>query len=108
MATQGVTDQPTTIELESRRDGHGPAALPPLERLEVLCDPGSIHVIRSVVRSARLGGKAQEGDGVVGASATIAGRPVFCFAEDGRCASFEEWPFWPEQPDHVPGREPPG
>ncbi len=84
MATEGVTDQPTTIELESRRDGHGPAALPPLERLEVLCDPGSIHVIRSVVRSARLGGKAQEGDGVVGASATIAGRPVFCFAEDGR------------------------
>jgi len=30
------------------------------------------------------------------------------FAGDGRCASFEEWPFWPEQPDHVPGREPPG
>jgi hypothetical protein len=28
------------------------------------------------------------------------------FAGDGRCASFEEWPFWPEQPDHAPGREP--
>ena len=30
------------------------------------------------------------------------------FAGDGRCTSFEEWPFWPEQPDHAPGREPPG
>jgi hypothetical protein len=29
------------------------------------------------------------------------------FAGDGRCASFEEWPFWPEQPDPIPGREPP-
>jgi hypothetical protein len=25
------------------------------------------------------------------------------FAADGRCASFEEWPFWPKQPDHAPG-----
>ena len=24
------------------------------------------------------------------------------FAGDGRCASFEEWPFWPEQPDPSP------
>jgi hypothetical protein len=23
---------------------------------------------------------------------------VIRFAEDGRCSSFEEWPFWPEQP----------
>ncbi len=23
---------------------------------------------------------------------------VLRFADDGRCASFEEWPFWPEQP----------
>ncbi len=27
------------------------------------------------------------------------------FAGDGRCASFEEWPFWPEQPDQAPGRQ---
>ena len=34
---------------------------------------------------------------------------VLRFADDGRCASFEEWPFWPEQPDHAPGRAgPPG
>jgi SnoaL-like domain len=24
---------------------------------------------------------------------------VMRFADDGRCASFEEWPFWPERPD---------
>jgi ketosteroid isomerase-like protein len=29
---------------------------------------------------------------------------VICFAEDGRCASFEEWPFWPGQPLAAPGR----
>jgi ketosteroid isomerase-like protein len=34
---------------------------------------------------------------------------VLRFADDGRCASFEEWPFWPEGPDHAPGRAgPPG
>ena len=27
------------------------------------------------------------------------------FAADGRCASFEEWPFWPVQPDHAAGRD---
>jgi ketosteroid isomerase-like protein len=25
------------------------------------------------------------------------------FAADGRCAAFEEWPFWPEQPYHATG-----
>jgi acetyl-CoA carboxylase carboxyltransferase component len=62
------------------------APLTPRERLELLCDDGSVHVIRSVVRSDRLGDKAREGDGVVGASGTIGGRPVFCFAEDGNFA----------------------
>jgi acetyl-CoA carboxylase carboxyltransferase component len=38
------------------------------------------------VKSGRLGEKAREGDGVVAASATVGGRPVFCFAEDGRFA----------------------
>jgi acetyl-CoA carboxylase carboxyltransferase component len=60
--------------------------LPPRERLEMLCDPGSVHVIRSVVKSGRLGDKAQDGDGVIAAWGTIAERPVFCFAEDGRFA----------------------
>ena len=66
------------------REDH--AGLTPLERLALLCDPGSVPVIRSVVRSYELGEKAKEGDGVVGASGTIAGRPIFCYAEDGRFA----------------------
>ncbi|HEX8074322.1 MAG TPA: carboxyl transferase domain-containing protein [Thermoleophilaceae bacterium] len=60
--------------------------LPPRERLEVLCDPDSVHVIRSVVKSDSLGDKAQDGDGVIAAWGSVAGRPVFCFAEDGRFA----------------------
>src|SRR3954451_6259042 len=83
---------------EARREGRTPALavaapagdahedLTPRERLEILCDPGSLHVIRSVVRSNALGEKAKEGDGVIGASGTIAGRPIFCYAQDGRFA----------------------
>jgi hypothetical protein len=26
---------------------------------------------------------------------------VMRFADDGRCSSFEEWPFWPERPSHA-------
>lgn len=57
--------------------------LSPLERLEALCDPGSIEVMRSRVVSGRLGGRAVAGDGVVGATATVDGRPIACYAEDG-------------------------
>ncbi|MFL5911863.1 MAG: acyl-CoA carboxylase subunit beta [Gaiellaceae bacterium] len=60
--------------------------LTPLKRLELVCDPGSLHIIRSAVRSPALGAKAKEGDGVVGASGSIGGRPVFCYAQDGRSA----------------------
>jgi acetyl-CoA carboxylase carboxyltransferase component len=54
------------------------------ERIELLCDPGSTHVIRSRVKSRRIGDRAQAGDGVVAASGEIAGRPVFCYAQDAR------------------------
>jgi acetyl-CoA carboxylase carboxyltransferase component len=57
--------------------------LSPIERLEALCDPGSIEVMRSRVVSGRLGGRAVAGDGVVGATATVDGRPIVCYAEDG-------------------------
>ena len=50
--------------------------LSPMERLEALCDPGSIDVVRSRVVSGRLGGRAIAGDGVIGATATVAGRPI--------------------------------
>jgi acetyl-CoA carboxylase carboxyltransferase component len=57
--------------------------LSPLERLEALCDPGSLQVLRSGVLSDRLGGRAIPGDGVVGGTGAVAGRPVACYAQDG-------------------------
>ena len=53
-----------------------------LQRLEALCDPGSIDLIRTGVRSAALGAKAVAGDGVLGATGQIDGRPVCVFAQD--------------------------
>jgi acetyl-CoA carboxylase carboxyltransferase component len=61
-----------------------PARLTPLERLEALCDPGSVRVLRSRVTSARLGERASAGDGVVGATGLVNGRPIACYAQDGR------------------------
>ena len=57
--------------------------LDPLERLEALCDPGSLQVLRSRVVSTRLGPRAVAGDGVIGATGAVAGRPIVCYAQDG-------------------------
>jgi acetyl-CoA carboxylase carboxyltransferase component len=57
--------------------------LSPTERLEALCDSGSVQVLRSRVLSPRLGSRAVPGDGVVAATATVAGRPIACYAQDG-------------------------
>jgi acetyl-CoA carboxylase carboxyltransferase component len=54
----------------------------PLERVESLCDGGSFEAIRSQVRSARLGRRATDGDGVVGGLGKVEGRPVACYAQD--------------------------
>jgi acetyl-CoA carboxylase carboxyltransferase component len=63
---------------------HEPARrLHPLERLEALCDPGSVQVLRSRVVSTKLGARAMPGDGVVGATGSVDGRPIACYAEDG-------------------------
>jgi acetyl-CoA carboxylase carboxyltransferase component len=59
------------------------ARLSPLERLEALCDPGSVQLIRTRVASPWLGARAVDGDGVVGGTGTVEGRPVACYAEDG-------------------------
>ena len=58
--------------------------LDPIERLEALCDPGSLRVVRSRVSSTRLGDRAVAGDGVVGATGMVNGRPIACYAQDGR------------------------
>ncbi|HYZ79796.1 MAG TPA: acyl-CoA carboxylase subunit beta [Solirubrobacteraceae bacterium] len=60
--------------------------LSPLERLEALCDPGSLQLIRTEVLSPAMGEKARQGDGVLGGSGTVGGRPVFCYAQDPRYA----------------------
>jgi acetyl-CoA carboxylase carboxyltransferase component len=57
--------------------------LTPLERLERLCDPGSLQVVRSRVVSPRLGALGVAGDGVVGGTGAVAGRSIACYAEDG-------------------------
>lgn len=56
--------------------------LSPLERLELLCDAGTLEVIRSGVLSPKLGARARAGDGVVGALGRVDGRPVACYAQD--------------------------
>jgi acetyl-CoA carboxylase carboxyltransferase component len=58
----------------------------PLERLELLCDHGSLQLIRSEVISPVMGAKARIGDGVLGGSGTVDGRPVFCYAQDSSFA----------------------
>ena len=59
-----------------------PRTLTAYERLETLCDPGSLHVIRSTVLPRRESKRMQPGDGVVGAAGSIGGRPVYCYAQD--------------------------
>jgi acetyl-CoA carboxylase carboxyltransferase component len=56
--------------------------LEPLERLEALCDPDSLQLVRSAVVSRRMGEKIRDGDGVIGAMGRVDGRPVACFAQD--------------------------
>ncbi len=77
-----------TMERRRMRGRHAtavveePRPLTAHERLELLCDPGSLHVIRSTVLPRRESKRMQEGDGVVGAAGTIGGRPVYCYAQD--------------------------
>jgi len=61
---------------------HPQERLSPLERLEMLCDPGSLQLLRTEVRSRRMGERARPGDGVLAASGRVDGRAVFCFAQD--------------------------
>lgn len=63
-----------------------PTQVTPLERLELLCDSGSLALIRSEVISPVMGERAREGDGVLGGSGLVDGRPVFCYAQDSSFA----------------------
>src|ERR671914_975854 len=56
--------------------------LSPVERLEALCDRGSLTLLRSDVRSRRMGDTARAGDRVIAGAGRVDGRPVFCYAQD--------------------------
>jgi acetyl-CoA carboxylase carboxyltransferase component len=68
------------MTLEMLRETGG--SLAPLERLEALCDPGSLTIMRSGVESRRMGDRARAGDGVITGAGRVDGRPVFCYAQD--------------------------
>jgi methylmalonyl-CoA decarboxylase subunit alpha len=53
-----------------------------LDRLELLCDPGTLRTIRGSVTSRFMGSKARAGDGVVAGSGLVDGRPVYLYAQD--------------------------
>src|ERR1700744_3049141 len=76
---------PRRFEPSSRRESED--TLTPLERLEALCDPGSLQLIRTEILSPVMGDKARHGDGVFGGSGTVDGRTVFCYAQDPRYAA---------------------
>jgi acetyl-CoA carboxylase carboxyltransferase component len=61
---------------------HAPAVgdLEPLERLEALCDPGSLRLFRTGVE--RDASRSTPGDGVLAGAGTVSGREVFCYAQD--------------------------
>lgn len=54
----------------------------PLARLEALCDPDSLQLIRTGVVSGAIGDRAQAGDGVVAGAGRVGGRTVFCYSQD--------------------------
>lgn len=59
-----------------------PGPTGPVERLEALCDPGTLRLLRTAVRSPVVGDRAVDGDGVTGGTGLVDGRPVLCYAED--------------------------
>jgi acetyl-CoA carboxylase carboxyltransferase component len=67
-------------------DVTGARPMRPLQRLQFLCDEGTLHVIRSSVSSDQMGDNARPGDGVIGAAGRVGGRPIFCFAQDASYA----------------------
>ncbi|HUB72818.1 MAG TPA: acyl-CoA carboxylase subunit beta [Solirubrobacteraceae bacterium] len=71
-----------TLALAERPDER----LDPLERLQALADPGSLALLRTQVRSRRMGERAVPGDGVLTAHARVDGRAVLCFSQDASYA----------------------
>ena len=70
MSTLALVEPTTTEKLSA------------LERLETLCDAGSLQLMRSEVRSTRMGDRTSPNDGVIGATGLVGGRPIACYAQD--------------------------
>jgi acetyl-CoA carboxylase carboxyltransferase component len=64
--------------------GGGP--MRPLQRLQLLCDDGSLQLMRADVTSPAMGDRAQPGDGVIAAGGRVGGRPIACYAQDASFA----------------------
>src|ERR671935_3077819 len=64
----------------AEREATGSERLAPLDRLEALCDPGSLELVRT--RIASRSARSAPGDGVVAGAGTVGGRPVYCYAQD--------------------------
>jgi acetyl-CoA carboxylase carboxyltransferase component len=60
--------------------------LGPVERLEELCDPGSLDLLRTAVRAGGEGVPTADGDGVAAGTASVLGRPIACYAQDASLA----------------------
>lgn len=71
-------DRHRGIDSHDRLDRLGPHA-----RLERLCDPGTLELIRGQVESRHGATEARPGDGVVAGIGRVEGRPVACYAQDG-------------------------
>lgn len=74
-----VTETARAARVDPPEDAGGP-----LERLELLCDDGSLDVLRSSVLSRRIGTLARPGDGVVAGLGRVGGRPIACYAQNAK------------------------
>jgi acetyl-CoA carboxylase carboxyltransferase component len=72
----------TVVSPSTRPESASECQLDALGRLETLCDPGSLELIRTDVLSPAMGDKVRPGDGVLGGAGLIDGHPVFCYAQD--------------------------
>ncbi len=69
-----------TVEAVPHQQEEKEVVLGPRERLEALCDPGTLHLIRTGIQ--RDAERSTPGDGVLGGAGTVDGRQVFCYAQD--------------------------
>src|SRR3954451_25281330 len=77
-----VTVEPASAKAANVAEIAENGRLTPVERLEALCDEGSLTLLRSDVVSKRMGEKSRAGDGVIAGAGRVDGRPVFCYAQD--------------------------